>query len=135
MAARRVWPWLLAMVLIIGLGAWQWPRLADWGKHCWKTLNPPDRVAARQLLRACRQHDAAAAERAWSAWRNTQDPALPPSPELRAAVLGLQRYRFGPTPAVSWRGDELAHAFTGYLAATQALALHAPASALPRLNP
>ena len=133
--ARHVWPWLPAMVLIVGLGAWQRRRLVGWGRRCWKTLNPPDRVAARQLLRACRRHDAAAAAAAWTAWRNTQDSAFLPGRELRSAVLGLQRHRFGPTPALAWRGDELARAFGEYLAAAKAHATHKPALLLPGLNP
>jgi hypothetical protein len=134
-SARRGWRWLLGVALVAGLGAWQWRRLAGWGRRVWKTLNPPDRVAARKLLRACRYNDATAAETAWIGWRNTQDADFQPGPELHSAVLGLQRHLFGPRPAVSWRGDELARAFGEALAAAKGHSSRGHASTLPLLNP
>ena len=133
--AGRISAWLLALVLAVGLGAWQGPRLMGWTRQCWKTLNPPDRVAARMLLHACRRHDAAAAETAWITWRNTQAPAFQPGPELHTAIIALQRHLFGPAPGAVWQGDELARVFGESLAAVKTHFAHKPAAALPLLNP
>ena len=134
-AARGAWLWLLSAAFFVGFGAWQGRHLAGWGRRVWKTLNPPDRVAARKLLRACRHHDAVAAESAWIAWRNTRDASFQPGAELHSAVLGLQRHLFGRPPAVSWQGDELARVFGENVATAKALSSREPASALPLLNP
>jgi hypothetical protein len=109
--------------------------LAGWARHYWGKWNPPDRVAARQLLRACRRNDAARAEIAWGLWRDTQATGFQPGIELRAAVLGLQRQLFGPGSAGQWHGDDLARAFEKNPASVKAGFSHEPASALPELNP
>jgi hypothetical protein len=135
-ARGRLWPWLLALALVAAIGAWQWRRFVGWGRQAWKKLNPPDRVATRKLLRACRHNDAAAAEAAWIAWRNTQDAAFEPDPKLRSAILELQRCLFGPTPAMSWQGDTLARAFSASLNSAKASRQkRKSSSALPQLNP
>jgi len=135
-AARgRLWPWLLALTLVAGIGAWQWRRFVGWGRQAWKKHNPPDRVAARKLLRACRRNDAAGAEVAWSAWQNTQGTAFQPDPKLRSAILELQRCLFGPPPAVSWQGDALARAFSESLTSPKAFRPHKRSFDLPLLNP
>lgn len=127
--------WLLATVVILATGIWQRLRLASWAKQYWSRLNPPDSVAARKLLRACRDNDAAAAEAAWVGWRNTRDTGFRPGPELQSALLELQRCLFGPSVATTaWRGDALAHAFKSLLAATTKDA-RAATSDLPSLNP
>ena len=133
--ARRTWPWLLITALVAGLSVWQRRRFAGWATRCWKKLNPPDRVAARQLLRACRRNEAAPAATAWNAWRDTQGTGFQPGPELRAAILGLQRQLFGPVPAAPWRGDELVRAFNENPTAAKTSFSHTAASALPELNP
>ena len=134
-AARRTWPWLLAIALLAGLSVWQRHRVLGWATGYWRKWNPPDRVAARQLLRACRHHDAAAAAGAWNVWRATQPAAFQPGPELRIAVLALQRQRFGAAPAAAWQGENLARAFRENLAATKASHAHESVSILPELNP
>lgn len=133
LVGRYAWLWLLA--LAAGLIAAQRRRLVRWARQCWKTLNPPERRAARKLLHACRLHDAASAESAWIAWRNAQNAGFKPSPKLSAAVLGLQRHLFGPQPLDLWRGDQLADAFRQYLDAAIDHSSHASASILPLLNP
>lgn len=133
--ARRTWPWLLIAALVAGLGVWQRRRFAGWAMRGWEKLNPPDRVAARQLLRACRRNEAAPAATAWNAWRETQLTGFQPGPELRAAVLGLQRQLFGPECAAPWHGDGLARAFKKNPAAAETRFSHRPVSALPELNP
>jgi hypothetical protein len=134
-AARRTWPLLLIAALVAGLGVWQHRRFTGWARHFWSKWNPPDRVAARQLLRACRRNDAAGAETAWGLWRDTQGTGFQPGPELRAAVLGLQRQLFGPAPAGQWHGDDLARAFENNPTAVTVGLIHEPGSALPELNP
>lgn len=134
-AARRTWPWLLITALVAGFGVWQHRRLTGWARHWWSKWNPPDRVAARQLLRACRRNDAARAATAWNLWRDMQATGFQPGPELRAAVIGLQRQRFGPASAGQWHGDDLARAFEKHPTAVKTGFSHEPASALPELNP
>jgi hypothetical protein len=133
LVGRYAWFWFLA--LAAGLIAAKRRCLARWARQCWKTLDPPERRAARKLLNACRQQDAASAENAWIAWRNTQNAGFKPSPKLSAAVLGLQRYLFGPQPLDSWRGDQLADVFRQHLDAAIDHSSHASASILPMLNP
>jgi hypothetical protein len=132
--ARRAWPWALAAILIAGLSAWQGRRAADWGRRCWGKLNPPDRVAARCLLRACLQNDATAASAAWSAWRRTLGAEFEPDPPLRAAVLGLQRHRFGLPSTNPWQGAELGRAFARHALARNDHRKRRRATALPLLN-
>jgi hypothetical protein len=135
--------WLLAATLVLGLGLWQHRRLALWLARSWKKLNPPDRVASRKLLGACRHQDAAAAQAAWNQWQNTQGPGFQPRPELRAAVTAMQRSLFGPaTPGSkvgsmvgSWRGDELAKAFDAERALSKTPSISRPLPILPLLNP
>jgi hypothetical protein len=134
-APRLIWPWLFAMVSAVGLGAWQRRRLWARTRQGWKVLNPPDRVAARRLFRACRRHDAAAAESAWATWRNMQGASFQPGPELQSALVGLERRLFGPAQSVSWHGEALARAFGDTITAIKARKVREPASALPLLNP
>jgi len=134
-ASRQTWAWLLVTVLVVGLSVWKGRRLAGWATRCWKKLNPPDHVAARRLLRACRHHDAAAAAAAWNMWKNTQATEFQPGTELRVAVLGLQRQLFGATPAANWQGDNLARAFSENPTATRASLSDELATVLPELNP
>jgi hypothetical protein len=110
--SRRIHPGLLGVVLFMALLVWQKLRIANWLKQCWSTLNPPHRVAARNLIRACRRNDASAAATAWNTWQNTQDATFQPTSELRSAVVGLQRHLFGPMPGEPWQGTELACALS-----------------------
>ena len=135
MAARGVWPWLLGATLILGVSLWQRRHIATWGRRYWQKLNPPDRVAGRQLLRACRNHEAAAAQTAWVGWRNTQDAPFQPAPELDAAIIALQRHLFGPAPTASWKGNVLALAFHAHLATATTRTGGKSTSVLPLLNP
>lgn len=134
-AGRRVWPWLLAALLAVALGAWQARSLASWARCSWKRLHPPEHVAARRLLRASGANDAAAAASAWNVWCGTQGPAFQPRSGLRSAVLGLQRTLFGPRPAERWRGLELARSFREHLAASKRRYPRGATSVLPALNP
>ena len=132
---RRAWPWLLAAVLIIGVGGWQRRILAAWARRFWRGMNPPDRAAARKLLGACRDNDAVRAGLAWAKWLGTREDRFRPDPELGAAVLELQRYLFGPEHPAGWRGTELARAFQHHLATARKHETRTTISALPSLNP
>lgn len=128
----RLWPWLLAIALI-AITALQRKTLAAWVLQAWKALNPPHRVAARKLLRACRANDPAQASAAWSAWIDTRPEGYQPPPDLQLAVLNMRRHLFGPAPASPWQGSDLARAFQ-----QQAIAfstIKREASPLPPLNP
>lgn len=129
---KLIWPWLLAIALI-AITAWQRKTLASLAFQICKALNPPHRVAARKLLRACRANDAAQASAAWSAWIDTRPAGYQPPPDLQLAVLNMQRHLFGPAPASPWQGDNLARAFQ-----QQAIAFSTikhEAFPLPPLNP
>lgn len=130
----RPWLWVLAAVCAIAVGAWERRRLAAWAQQFWLTLNPADRVAARNLLRACRRDHAVEALAAWNAWRNTQEVGFQSGPELRAAVLGLQRHILGPASSDSWRGDELARAFEAQRTAAKSASIARRSAVLPLLN-
>jgi len=133
-ATLRVRTWLLVAALVAVLSICQGRRIAGWATFCWKRLNPPRRVAARQLLHACRRGDPALAMKAWNAWRDMQAAGFQPGPDLRAAILALQRQLFGPKSAALWHGDDLARAFKNPAAAKTPFS-HRPESALPELNP
>lgn len=132
---RPARPWLLFVIAALVLGAWQRRRLWAWTRQGWEALNPPDRVIARKLFRACHRYDAAAAENAWTRWRNLQGASFQPGPELSAALLSLERHLFGPPRSFRWRGETLARAFGDTLAAMKVHKDHEAESILPLLNP
>lgn len=131
----NAWPWLSALAIFGGLGAWQRRRIAEWARQGLKTLNPPDRVAARRLLRACGRNDAVAAERAWMVWRNAQGAGFEPDSGLAAAVLDLQARLFRPAPSRGWQGEALARALREHLDAATDRRSPQETVALPPLNP
>jgi hypothetical protein len=133
--AKRFWPWFAATTLLLGLAISRRTSLARFARKCLLYLNPPSRVTARALLRACRQHNAAAASKAWAAWRRTQATDFRPSPRLQGAVLDSQRHLFGSSTAVSWKGDELADAFRESQALARASRPAPLDTELPPLNP
>jgi len=132
-ASRSLWPWLLAAA-VIAAGVWQGRAVTAAIRKAWKALNPPHRVAARKLLRACGRNDAAAASTAWTTWCDSRPGIVPIDDGLRGAVLAMQRQQFGPEPTAAWRGDDLALAFRRQLALCQSPAA-ADVSPLPPLNP
>ncbi len=132
---RRYWVWLLIAALIVSLIHWRRRHLTTWGRYYWNKLNPPDRVAGRQLLRACRNHEARAAVAAWVEWRNTQEATFHLGSELHGAVLALERHLYGPSSGRTWQGAELARAFQAHLDATTTRHAQESAAILPLLNP
>lgn len=113
------------------IGVWQRERLTARFLRICKALHPSDRVAALQLLRACRSHAAAAASVAWNLFGSLQADDFSPCPELHAAVLKLQRHHFVPAPVSEWLGSDLAQAFRRNLSVAKVAATHKPRSGLP----
>ena len=134
-ASRHGWTWMISVGVVIGLIAWQRRRLGSWIAQTRSALNPPDRIAARGLLRACRQHDALAAQRAWTVWRSTQADSVALDPTLLRAVVDLQRHVFGPPSAGAWRGNDLADAVRQHLTRVTSKKVRPLESVLPALNP
>jgi hypothetical protein len=130
-----VWWWVSAVAGIAGLLFWQSRNVVTLWRRFLNYLNPPVRVAGRELLRACRNNDAAAAEKAWSRWGSMQPAGFSPGQELRSAVLELQRQRYGPGGPSNWTGDELARSFKGHLKKKPDSAPGDTTGKLPRLNP
>lgn len=126
--------WVVGGLILIGIAMWQRRRIVTGCRAIWARWNPPAKVAARELLRACRQDDAKAAEAAWIRWRGTRSADFDPDPALRTAVLEMQRSLFGPAGAISWHGRCLEAAFREHLTSAR-LPLHTERSVLPDLNP
>lgn len=132
----NTYAWLLGLILATGtmlLGIERQGLVAGWRRLA-VMLNPPERVAARELLRACRRNDAQGAESSWLRWRSVRggEAAFPEA--LRQAVLGLERFLYGPVQPSPWDGKELAHAFSQLDAERKCCTLSRHPS-LPRLNP
>ena len=132
---RYPWASMMAAGLAACLMVWQRRRLASGIVRTINAINPPERIAARKLLRACRGNDAVAAQRTWTAWLNTQPVDVILDPELSRGVVALQRKIFGPPTGNAWQGTELARAFHQHLAAAASKELRTMESALPDLNP
>ncbi len=124
----------LLPLFLLALGIWQRREIMAWLRQCWKKLHPADKVLAKKLLRACKQNDDSAAANAWNGWRNTQSAAFKPGPELQRSVLALHRYIFGSMPHGSWKGRELASAFTKHLKTIRHANSADVVSNLPKLN-
>jgi hypothetical protein len=123
---------LLASTIVV---AFQWRRVADGIQNVWRKLNPPDQVAARRLLRACRDNDATAASVAWSVWSNIQGMEFIAERPLAAAVTALQRSIFGSTLVTEWNGEQLATAIGEQQRSKNTRRSQAQDVALPLLNP
>ncbi len=132
---RRYGAALVVMALAIAAGLARRQALLRWLADCKQTLNPPHLVAARKLYRACRNHDAKTANSAWNQWRAAYQPGFQPSPALQAAVVGMQRAIYGPTPPAAWNGESLSIAFQASLAEIVTITEGGPGAALPSLNP
>lgn len=124
--------WTLAITLtcVVVAGRSRWLQRL---RAVWLWLNPPERVSARTLLRACHGNDAAAANRAWNQWRTLQTPGYVPSVSLADAVCDMQRALFGSTKPAEWSGRELMTAFQTATRRPPRGTSHA--HALPSLNP
>ena len=102
---------LLMLMLVVGLLVWQRGRVALTLHQFWQKLNPPERVAARRLLKACRQNDPRTAAEAWLQWEVWQPPETQLSSALQQASIELQRHLYGPETSRAWQGEAMRHAF------------------------
>jgi len=121
------------MALVAGWIHWQRKPLLAWFERVKQRLNPPDKVAVRQLHRACRRNDVRLAETAWANWINTQsaDQELPES--LKTAVTELLAVRYGTHPGNAWDGQRLDAEFQRFLKSDRRTHT-VDKSALPTLN-
>ena len=133
---RRHWFGWFLFLICGAVGIWAMRRFIRKGLVAIQSkLNPPKRVAARRLWRACQMHDAHEAFRAWQAWRvlTEGDGRSDLSTDLRDAVQGLSTYLYREESEEIWRGEALSHAFERAL--QSALKKEVTSSALPKLNP
>ncbi|MEX1042296.1 MAG: hypothetical protein WDZ51_16815 [Pirellulaceae bacterium] len=132
---RTAWAWWLGAIVVVGgLLIWQRNNLAQAFQRYRRWLNPPEHVASRHLLNACRHNDAAAASRAWNVWLNLRSPEFEPIAPLRAAALDLESRLYG-TTSDPWRGNAMADAVREQLAVLRSQRPRNGKSDLPQLNP
>lgn len=133
-AASRRWVICLVAIGLLLVLLSQRARIAAAFRKLSQILDPPDRVAARHLRRACRRDDAAATERAWNEWLSAVGRDFKPDSELLTAVLGMQRILFGPTSECSWNGEVFYDAFAKNLKVRGSAEGLPEDSVLPPLN-
>jgi hypothetical protein len=104
----------LSALILLAVIVWKRKRIVSAFRKIWKTINPPDRVAARHFLSACRKNDPAAAVAAWSKWRNITGLNDIADSTLSSEILVLQRHVFGSEKAEGWKGAPLVQAFRVY---------------------
>ncbi|WP_236696642.1 BatD family protein [Rhodopirellula islandica] len=139
--------WTFSILGALGiLIATQSHRIALGYRTIQHRLNPPDRVAAGRLIRACQTNDAHAAETEWNQWLNTQPENVRLSDGLRSLVLELHRLLYSHAAATNsapsvktqtdsaWKGESLAQAFQQHLHQRRSKH-HTPEEHLPPLNP
>ncbi|WP_166831648.1 BatD family protein [Thalassoroseus pseudoceratinae] len=135
--AEQNGPWrLLALgtVVLVAVLGWQRHRLAEWGRRAWRRWNPPERVAARKLLKACQQNDAKAAETAWLDWQNQRSRTGPLNATLQTATSELNSHLYGKQVTDSWQGQQLKQAFRDQLKMEKNSSINRSVD-LPCLNP
>ncbi len=133
-SSRGGYLWFFLALAVASLLFWQRNRLKERINRSRRKLRPADKVLGAKLLRACRRNNSAAAAAYWASWRNTQGAGFEPGPELRAAVVALQRRQFGPGPDAPWRGDDLAESFLWHLKNSNRSGGRERRSGLPELN-
>lgn len=132
---RREAAWVFLSLFVACVALSQHRRLIAATGRAARRLCPPDRVAARRLLRACRRGDARGALAAWTSWKaSAPDGSRAISGELHLAVVALQRHLFGPLPPSSWRPESLAEAFRSHLNRSRP-SFRSRQNDLPPLNP
>lgn len=127
--------WLLAAAAICAPALHQRRRVARWVRRWLAWLFPPDEMAVRRLLAACRRNDATAAEAARFSWLQTKGSGFRTDPELKVAIQGLHRHLYGSGAPNPWQGEELRRAVKKQLATKRTRSVGTPRSALPALNP
>lgn len=133
-AVSRSWVKGLVAITFLFLLISQRGRIAAALRKIWRILDPPERVAARHLLRACRRNDAAASQKAWNQWLLEVGYDVDPAPELRDAVLVMNRALFGPEAEKAWDGSAMCTAFKQARRAQCSVEGRPAQSKLPLLN-
>ncbi len=126
--------WLLGILVLSCVVFWQRRQIHARSKSLWQRMNPPEKIAARALLSACRHDTAKAAQAAWLRWLNLQNHSLQINPELQRAITDLQRHLYGPADQAAWKGRHLAQAFRTQVMTKQASRI-TPRIDLVPLNP
>lgn len=126
--------WLLGVATVAAAaGIWQRQRIRHAMHRVSQALHSPQRIAARNVRRGCRNNDPVATETAWLQWQNLHVSSDDISPDLRAAVLELHRHLYGLPSDHVWNGVAFHCAFVSQC---QHHAEHQRTSApLPPLNP
>lgn len=130
-----IWIGFLFLAAIGYIAVSHWSRIRELASVIWRRMNPPDRVAARKLLRACRANDVVAAETAWSQWRFTQASGFQPEKELVLCITEMHRYQFAEIVNETWSGEQLAAAFRKQRLNSHVASSQLKEPALPSLNP
>ncbi|MGI9241093.1 MAG: hypothetical protein ACR2RV_09840 [Verrucomicrobiales bacterium] len=131
---RADWRWWLSLAVIAGLLAWKRAWLVGRIERQWRKWHPPERVARKALLKACRGNDARSASRAWFRWLAARPEDFIVSGELGEQITDLERSLYGPDPGGGWRGGALADAFRANLKAHQLTRGQDRHAMLPELN-
>jgi hypothetical protein len=128
--------WVFAGVLIavVGTGLTLHPSSRTLARRAWCRLRPPQAIAARHLLSACRLHDPHRAHAAWVTWERVTDLDFSKDPTLFAAVQQLQQQLYSSQPPPSWSGQVLAKAFRQFLQNQKTQGPPFQPSSLPPLN-
>ncbi|MFC7338786.1 hypothetical protein ACFQY0_16440 [Haloferula chungangensis] len=124
--------WLVPVVIVLGLAAFYRRSIASGLHELHDRIDPPQRRAARQFVKACRSNDPAASIAAWNHFRQF-DSEIISSVALKEELGRLNSMIYGiPKNQQEWTGEALARAFRQ--------SQHHPAQAdhvsqLPELNP
>ncbi len=135
------WGWILfagAMLFTTAVISLYWQSILALLRGYSLRLNPPDRVAARSLMQACRTNEVNAAQKAWLIWRNTQPAGFQLTTELMSAVSDMESHLFSNRKQGNWKddwkGDQLSSAFRNQSAAEPTM-VRLAGRRLPKLNP
>ncbi|WP_417850836.1 hypothetical protein [Thalassoglobus sp.] len=125
--------WLSGIIVCGSLLVWQRQQVVHTAIQLRNYINPPPKIAARELLRACRGHDVKAAERAWFKWVQFQPASFQTPPPLQAALTELHSHTYGNKTSL-WDGTLLEEAFRDELP-THQKQHRSTKNSLPPLNP
>jgi len=129
-----VWMAILLLLSVVGGAVWKRDWIAVRGRSILRRLNPPDRIARRKLLQACRKGDTRSARHWLFAWQ-ASDPDFRPdaSADIREAVDRLYHLLYSRSPGSAWDGHQLARAVLNYWKRSSQTGR--TQSELPPLNP
>lgn len=107
----KLWGSGLLLVVLVGIVLRYRTRMIRVIQSNWQRWNPPDKVAARALIQACRKDQVHQASQAWLRWLATQPANSRWLPELISAVQEMERYCYADHPSGPWKGERLEQAF------------------------